>query len=142
MKRTFINFVGTLALALFALPITLLAQNQPTHKVIMQLDSDRGRDWAIALKRVEALKQGWGDDVQIRLVAHGEGIGIYQGTHNKHAEAIATLQDKGVEFVVCRNSMVNLNMLPEELLPNVEMVQMGAKEIILKQENGWVYYRN
>ena len=51
------------------------------------------------------------------------------------------MQDLGVQFVVCENTMKQRKVTKEQLLPNTGFVKMGIGEIILKQEQGWSYIK-
>ncbi|MEY2963804.1 MAG: hypothetical protein RL754_1065 [Bacteroidota bacterium] len=131
-----------IGLLMFGTQVEVQAQENTQHYVIMQLDSDRTQDQKATLSRIEALKAGWGEDVKIRLVVHGEGIALYEMAKTKHEAQIKELMEDGVQFVVCRKSMLNQELVPADLIGGVEMVQMGVKEIIVKQEGGWTYFRN
>jgi intracellular sulfur oxidation DsrE/DsrF family protein len=49
--------------------------------------------------------------------------------------------EKGVSFVVCRNTMKQRNISEVQIIPNMGFVPMGVGEIILKQEQGWSYLK-
>lgn len=122
-------------------PAKAQVQSDAPHKVVMQLDSDRQSDLKSTLGRIEALKTGWGEEVDIQLVVNGDGLDLLTSS-SKYADQIAELQKLGVVFTACRKSMMMRALVPSDMLEGVTFVQLGAKEVILKQESGWTYYRN
>jgi intracellular sulfur oxidation DsrE/DsrF family protein len=51
------------------------------------------------------------------------------------------LQERGVSFVACRNTMRERGLLQEDLLPGVTTVPAGTLEVIRKQHEGYAYFK-
>ena len=56
-------------------------------------------------------------------------------------KGLPTLAANGVRFVACRRSAQRLGLTPDDLLPQVRLVNSGAGELVRKQAEGWAYLR-
>lgn len=115
--------------------------NTENHKVIFQMSSADTEEQLGLISNLESLKQGWGDKIQIEVVAHGPGISFLMNEKTVAAEGIQKMINEGVVFVACENTMRKKNIKEEQLLDGVKTVPMGIGEIILKQEQGWSYIK-
>lgn len=125
--------------------VTVQAQNEkpaaPKHRVIMQLTQNNPDAHKQLMNQLNALKQAWGDDVVVEVLAHGPGIELFLLDKTTQKEMIATMKTKGVHFVMCENTMKNKGITKEMLLPDMEYAPFGLAEIITKQEEGWIYIK-
>jgi intracellular sulfur oxidation DsrE/DsrF family protein len=112
-----------------------------THKIVMQLTSGEATVHKGLIKQLNNLKAGWGDTVQIEVVCHGPGIDFLTTEKTKFKDEIYQLKAKGVDFVVCENSLREREVPKEAILPEMSYVKMGIGEIVLKQEAGWIYIK-
>ncbi len=113
----------------------------PRHRVIMQLSQNNPDAHKQLMNQLNALKQAWGDDVVVEVLAHGPGIELFLADKSTQKEMIATLKTKGIHFVMCENTMKNKGITKEMLLPDMEYAPFGLAEIIMKQEEGWMYIK-
>ncbi len=111
------------------------------HRIVMQLSSADTLEHKAMTMNLKNLKEGWGDSVQIEVVVHGPGIGFIIKEKSTQPETVQELMKKGIEFVVCRNTMKQRNVTEAQIMPNVKFVPMGVGEIVLKQEEGWSYLK-
>lgn len=111
------------------------------HRVVMQLSSADTLEHKGLMNNLKHLKEGWGDSVQVEVVVHGPGIALVTKGNSTQGEAIEQMIQKGVQFVVCRNTMKQKGLTEEQLLSGVGVVPMGIGEIIKKQEQGWTYIK-
>ena len=85
--------------------------------------------------------------VKIVVVAHGLGIDfLLDGAVNQMDQAFAggvsDLANKGVEFRVCNNTLVNRNVNPDHLLIETKIVPSGVSEVArLQAKEGFVYLK-
>ncbi len=94
------------------------------------------------LKNVANILREVGDDgAAIEVVCHGAGIGLVEKARTEHAEQVAELNQKGVRFVACENTMRQKSIRKEELLPGVGTVPSGAVEVVRKQRDGYAYFK-
>ncbi len=117
------------------------ARKMPPHRIIMQLASGDTAEWKATINNLKNLKQGWGNDVAIEVVAHGPGVGFLLTRKTTQHEAIRALKDGGVAFVICENSLREKKIDRLEVIPEAGFVPMGIGEIVLKQEEGWSYLK-
>lgn len=122
---------------------TVQAQNNTykKHLIVMQLTSADTMVHKGLIKQLNNLKTGWGDTVNIEVVCHGPGIELLMSSKSKFSQQISQLQQKGIDFVACENTMLEKTINKTEILPNMIFVRMGIGEIILKQEQGWHYIK-
>lgn len=92
------------------------------------------------MRQLNNVKRGW-PDAQIEVVVHGKALDMLVSGKSSTAEDIRALQEKGVVFAACENTMRAHKVAKEQLLPDVIAVPMGVGEIIMKQEEGWGYIR-
>ena len=54
---------------------------------------------------------------------------------------VSELKGKGIDFVVCENTLKEKKVTKEEIIPEAAFVKAGIIEIVKKQEEGWSYIR-
>lgn len=116
--------------------------SQPAiHQVVMQLSSNDTLVWKGLMNNLRNLKAGWGDSVQIEVVAHGPGVEMLMAAKTTQLEKIRQFKSMGIQFVVCENTLRERNIPKESIIPESGFVKMGVGEIIMKQEKGWTYIK-
>lgn len=146
MKKT-LFFLILLAVNTF----TLFAQNKKNvksktatmlqHKVVLHLTSNDTLAWKGFMNNIKNLKAGWGDSVQIEVVTNGMGIQFLMKEKTTQQQKIDDFKSKGVVFYACENSMREMNVTKDAMIPATEFVPMGVGEIIKKEEKGWSYIK-
>jgi uncharacterized protein len=135
---------GLIVAALFAVllsSIDALAQKHVKHQIVMQLSTGDTLEWKGTINNLRNLKKGWGNDVEIEVVAHGPGIGFLMKNKTTQLGAIKMLKSQGVIFVACENTLREKKIEKSEIIPEAGFVPMGIAEIVLKQEAGWKYIK-
>lgn len=79
------------------------------------------------------------EKVHMRIVAYYHGIRTVLKREKEFAPRVDALQQYGVEFVACGNTMRTKNIQPNELIDGVEIVSAGIAEIIERSAEGAVY---
>lgn len=79
------------------------------------------------------------EKVHMRIVAYYHGIRTVLKREKEFAPRVDALQQYGVEFVACGNTMRTKNIQPAELIDGVEIVSAGIAEIIERSAEGAVY---
>lgn len=134
-----------LLLAVLSLLVgTAAAQQGPSaapHKIIMQMTSGDTAVFKGLIKQLNNLENGWGDSVDIEVVCHGPGLDFLRTDKNSRVPQVAALQNKGVRFVVCENTLIERKINRDLLMPNMEFVRMGIAEVVTRQEGGWSYIK-
>lgn len=86
-------------------------------------------------------------DDKIVVVAHGEGVrflldGALDRDGKPFADAVAALARQGVEFRVCRNTLMAHDIPVDKVLPQASIVPSGVAEVArLQAKEGFVYLR-
>lgn len=111
------------------------------HRIVMQLSGNDTLLWKGLMNNLKNLKAGWGDDVEIEVVAHGPGIQMLMKANTTQQEKIAHFKKMGVNFVVCENTMREKQVTRDMLIPEAGTVKMGVGEVVMKQEQGWSYIK-
>lgn len=123
------------------------ASHYATQKVVYH-NNGRGKDSAAYFKsllknlrhHVDAVGA---DRIQIRVVNHGNGIGLLQiaTTDPEIAKKIDALRADGVRFLVCRNTLKGRNIDWRTLygVKEEDIVPSGMAELVRLQQQGFLY---
>ena len=142
MKRiTAIILLATLLCA-FGLPTTALADEK--QKVVYHLSEAEKVNFV--LRNIENHIKGMGgpENVEIILVAHGPGLKAFHDIEatDQLRELLTGLQNEGVQFNACGNTMRAQSVELSDLLPGfVRVDQGGVVRIAQLQQQGYVYIR-
>ena len=111
------------------------------HFVVIQLTSNDTLVWKGLMNNLKNLKAGWGDNVQIEVVAHGAGIEMLMISKTTQQQKITEFKNKGIVFVGCENTIRERKIPKDSIIAEAGFVPMGVGEIIMKQEQGWSYIK-
>lgn len=133
----------TLVVAVTAAGGLTRAQEHKAHRVVFEVTSTDAQAWQSVLNNVENVKKALGSDAtDIRVVAHGGGLGMLLKADTALAGRIASLTGPRVQFVACENTMKRRNVTKEDLLPSAGTVDSGVAEVVRLQEGGWSYLKS
>jgi len=112
-------------------------------KVVFHLDWDEEERLVMALNNIgNLLKEVPSTKAAICLVANGSAVRLFQ---REHAAALGMrveeLSGKGVRFLMCSNSLKNLNLDPGVMLNGCEVIKAGIVELISLQADGYAYIK-
>ena len=142
MKYTNI-FAAVVALSLSLISLNAAADETPAAKpklVIQVSDGDAGK-WNLALNNAKNVQQAYGaDKVDIEIVTYGPGIGMLR-MESPISNRIDDSKKAGVSIVACQNTMKNMKLTNDDMLPNTSYVPSGVVEIMKKQGEGYAYLR-
>jgi intracellular sulfur oxidation DsrE/DsrF family protein len=117
---------------------------EPEHKLVYQFNKAEADYMDHILFSVGAMLREHGDNIHIVVTAFGPGIHILgkipgrpisEGVR-KRVESLAAY---GVSFHACGNTMKTLNWTGADMLEFVEVVDVGANDLMLLQEQGYSY---
>jgi len=135
-------FLSVLTLVLF-FSGSLFAQTSEEnveHKLVIQMtNSDTLSQYGL-MKNLANLTSGW-PELQIEVVCHGPGLKLLHVKKSQYIKQVEEFIAKGVDFVACQNTMKSKNVPDKMILAAARRVEMGIKEIVLKQEEGWSYIK-
>lgn len=111
------------------------------EKLVIQVsDADTGK-WNLALNNAKNVQQAFGaDKVDIEIVTYGPGIGMLK-MDSVVANRVDDSKQAGITIVACQNTMRNMKLTNEDMLPDTSYVPSGVVEIIKKQNGGYAYLR-
>ena len=139
--------INVLALVLaFALPFASInsavaADSAAKEKLVIQVsDADPGK-WNLALNNAKNVQSAYGaDKVDIEIVTYGPGIGMLK-MDSVVANRVEDSKKSGVSIVACQNTMKNMKLTEDDMLPNTSYVPSGVVEIMKKQNEKFAYLR-
>lgn len=121
--------------------VTAFAQQDVKHKIVVQVTTNDSMAWKLLMNNLKNLKEGWGDQVQIEVVAFGPGIDLLVSAKTTEQKKLAEFSAKGVAFVACENTLRMKNIEKKALVSEAGFVPMGIGELVMKQEQGWSYFK-
>lgn len=117
---------------------------EPTHKVVYQLNkADAEYIDAILFSAGEMLRK-YNDDIRIVITVIGPGLHLVGKNPERPITKMArqraeSLAMYGVEFHACGNTMKALGWNEDDLLDFATVVDIGADDLMLLQEQGFSY---
>jgi intracellular sulfur oxidation DsrE/DsrF family protein len=116
------------------------ASSKP-HKVVFQVSDADPMKWNLALNNAKNVQADLGkDNVAVEIVAYGPGIGMLK-MDSVTGPRIAEAMGNGVEVVACENTMRNMKLSRDDMLPKIGYVGAGVVELMTRQQQGWAYIR-
>ena len=121
------------------------AHTMAPYRVVFEVNDPAGTDnanWVGVLNNVSnSLDELGEENMQVEVVAHGPGINLLNKAKSpvELQARIAELQDRGVVFAACANSMAKNGYTMEDMVDGAVQVPSGAAEVIRKQQEGWLY---
>ena len=112
-------------------------------KVVFHLDVDEENRLVMALNNMDNLLKAIPEtEAAICLVANGSAVGLFARERAAaHSLRVAELVGKGVRFLMCGNSLGNLNLDPGAMLSGCEVIKAGIVELIQRQADGYAYIK-
>lgn len=112
-----------------------------TH-IIMQVSDADPTHYQAVLDISNNLTKRYGQEmIDIEVIAFGAGVPMVFASDSKYAQRIASLQEHGVRFYVCGNTLDTLERkygIRPEILPGVETAQTGVKFLIDEIKRGYI----
>lgn len=134
---------AVIAVAMAAFGVAALAQDRAQHRIVFEVTSPDPQVWDAVLSNIENVQRALGiEATEIKVVAHGKGIGLVLRTNTVLADKIAALTTPRVTFVACENTMRRLKIQKNDLLAVAGTVDSGVAEVVRLQEAGWSYIKS
>ena len=139
------------AIALIGISTTASAEpidpelfGEPEHKLVYQLNKADIDYIEHILFSVGAMLRKYGDDIHIVVTVIGPGIHTLAREPQRPVpelvrQRISSLSDYGVSFHACGNTMKSLKWDKDDMLDFAEIVEIGADDLMLLQEQGYSY---
>jgi intracellular sulfur oxidation DsrE/DsrF family protein len=110
-------------------------------KIVLQVSDGNTVTWNQALNVVENLREAYGKDTQIEVVAFGQGINMLKFDAPVASRVLDAQSRLGARIYACENSMGRNKLTRADLTPDVIYVKAGIEHIIARQREGWVNIR-
>jgi uncharacterized protein len=113
-------------------------------KVVVHVNFAQTTHQRLGLKNVENILRTAGAEgikADVEIVCHGEGIRLVEKARTEVADEVAAMANQGVRFVACENTMRERSLGRDDLLPNVGTVPSGAFEVVIRQRDGYSYFK-
>jgi len=130
------------ALALFTVVLALgIARSALAEKIVVQVSDGNPVTWNQALNVVGNLREVYGADTQIELVAFGQGIHMLKFDAPVSTRLVEAQKNLGAKLYACEISMGRNKLAKNDMAPDVIFVRAGIEHIITRQREGWVNVR-
>jgi intracellular sulfur oxidation DsrE/DsrF family protein len=114
--------------------------SEEPHRIIFQLTDGDSITHVKFIRQLNNILEA-APNAQIEVVTHGMGIDLLKLKNNPFENPLKELKERGVEFVVCENTLKQRNMKKEQFLPLAGFVPSAVLELVIKQEKGWIYIK-
>jgi len=116
----------------------------PDHKLVYQFNKGDQDYHQHVLFSVGAVLRTYSDAAHLVVTCFGPGIHILakkpgREVSEETAMRVSSLAQYGVEFHACNNTLKSLGWTEEDLLPFATVVDSGAVDLMLLQEEGYSY---
>ena len=127
--------------ALIAAFMLVGARHALAEKIVLQVSDGNPQTWNQALNVVGNLREVYGADTQIELVAFGQGINMLKLDAPVSSRLIEAQKSLGVKVYACENSMARNKLARNDMAPDLIYIRAGVEHIITRQREGWVNLR-
>lgn len=119
-------------LFLLFLSIQVRAQvvSEEPHRIIFQLTDGDSSNHVKFIRQLNNILEA-APNAQIEVVTHGMGIDLLKLKNNPFENPLKQLKERGVEFVVCENTLKQRNMKKEQFLPLAGFVPSAVLELVI-----------
>ncbi len=135
------QFARSLILTLLAIVVMGTAGSAFAEKIVLQVSDGNTVTWNQALNVVGNLREAYGPDTQIELVAFGQGINMLKFDAPVAPRLLEAQTKLNAKVYACENSMGRNKLSRNDMAPDVIYVKAGIEHIITRQREGWVNIR-
>lgn len=116
----------------------------PDNKVVYQFNKADEDYHKAVLFSVGAMVRKYGDNIKIVVVGIGPGIHILaknpkRPVSKEARQRVSSLEQYGVEFHACGNTMKAIGWTMDDMLPFAKYVEVGAADLMELQADGYAY---
>jgi len=116
----------------------------PDNRVVYQFNKPEESYHKAILFSVGALVRKYGDNVKIVVVAIGPGLHVLakkpkRPVTKETRQRISSLEQYGVEFHACGNTLKSLGWTMDDMVPFAKYVEVGAADLMELQADGFSY---
>lgn len=120
--------------------IALTSKKEKQHRIVFQFTNADTMQQKAFTKQLQNITDYW-PNVKIEVVVYNKGLEYLMTDFSKHIKEIEALKAKGVNFVVCENTMKQRKIEKSKFIQSATYIPAGIIEIVEKQEQGWSYVK-
>lgn len=135
-----LRYSTVLFLLFISIQVRAQVVSEEPHRIIFQLTDGDSSNHVKFIRQLNNILEA-APNAQIEVVTHGMGIDLLKLKNNPFENPLKQLKERGVEFVVCENTLKQRNMKKEQFLPLAGFVPSAVLELVIKQEKGWIYIK-
>ena len=103
---------------------------------------DEKEKWRLMIGNVRNLcKSGISRESRIEILVNSAAVEMLKAESSLFSRELNELNRSGVKICGCRNSLKSLDITEEELFDFIHVVQVGVKELIDRQVDGFAYIK-
>jgi uncharacterized protein len=112
-------------------------------KLLIHLDLDEKKRVTRALGNIENfLETVPAEESSIRVVTNSSGVDFFRKEQaGDYKDKIEKLSNKGVKFLICKNTLSKKGIDPSELLEVCEVIPAGIVTLVQLQKEGYAYVK-
>lgn len=116
-----------------------MSEQSAAYKVVIQLSSNEILVQKATITQLNNILNAL-PFVPMELVMNGAGIDLIL-EDAPLANTLQQLHEKGIQFVVCKNSLNQKNLSNNSILPFCVVVPSSLAHLIVRQHEGWAYIK-
>ena len=134
------HILSLLCLTLFIFVLVHAQQDHP-YRVVFDLTSKDSLDQKAVMRWIKEVSSS-SPNAEMEVVMYGKGFELVMPERSSFiADVKEAINNPNVSFKVCQIAMKNNKIDKNQLLPEVQTVQDGIHEIVLKQQEQWGYIK-
>ena len=116
-----------------------MEQISTIHRVVIQLSSNDVMIQKATISQLNNILNAF-NQIQIELVMNGSGIELVL-QEAAMANIVELLYHKGIQFLVCQNTLNQKNLDHKSLLSFCKIIPSAMAHLIVRQSEGWSYIK-
>jgi intracellular sulfur oxidation DsrE/DsrF family protein len=130
----------SIVIIFFAVVIAFTNKKEKQHRIVFQFTNADSMQQKAFTKQLQNITEHW-SNVKIEVVVYNKGLEYLMNDFSRHISEIEALKAKGVNFVVCENTMKQRKLDKSKFIQSASYIPAGIVEIVEKQEQGWSYVK-
>jgi intracellular sulfur oxidation DsrE/DsrF family protein len=108
------------------------------RRIVLQVTDPSPEKLGGVMSNAINLQKFYGPDrVEISIITYAAGIRQLLKENAAEPERVSSLQQYGIEFIACGNTLDTIGKSEADLLPGVTVVGTGIAEIVERERKGW-----
>lgn len=134
------SLISIFFILVIGLPVHAQVVSEAEHRIIFQLVSGDSETHTKFLRQIGNILIA-APNSKIEVVTHGMGVDLLKAKDNDFEQDLESLTGQGVDFVICENTLKQRKLEKNQFLPLAKFVPSAILELVIKQEQGWIYIK-